>query len=126
MTGRYEPSELASLYERTDFGIVSLRKNQFTEHTLANKFFDYAALGKPFVYTDIAPLRRVMNEMKSGVAFQAGSPESFADAVDSILKAAYDALSRNGIVSVRERFNWTIDTDRLLRSIDAVTREARS
>lgn len=121
MTGRYEPQALASLYDRADFGIVSLRKNLFTEHTLANKFFDYAGRGKPFLFTDIAPLRRVMNQMKAGVGFQAGNPASFAEAVDTLRAQNYEELAQNGIRSVQTEFNWKSDAARMLESIERVT-----
>lgn len=126
MIGRYEPSQIHSLYERTDFGIVSLRKSIFTEHTLANKFFDYASFGKPFVYTDIGPLRRVMNEMKCGVGFTAGSPESFAETIGIIRQRDYNTLSQNGIRSIRTTFNWNVDAERALRAIETVTQGDRS
>lgn len=113
-TGSYAPQSLPELYARTDFGVVSLRENGFTRHTLANKLFDYAALGKPFVYPALGPLQRVLARMRCGVAFAPGSPESAARAMLDIRRADYAAMSRSGIEAIDAEFNWTVDSARML------------
>jgi glycosyltransferase involved in cell wall biosynthesis len=112
--GRYAPEELTALYSRPDFGVVSLRSNAFTQNTLANKLFDYAALGKPFIYPDLKPLRRVMARMNCGAAFEPGSPESAARAIAELRRADYGRLSRNGLEAVSREFNWGVDSARML------------
>lgn len=118
MTGRYTPLELPSLYGRADFGIVSLRVNEFTQHTLANKFFDYAALGKPFIFTRVRPLENAMRSMCCGLPFEGGDPASVAEAMESLYASDYTAMSRNGAQSVERRFNWSQDERILLDFVD--------
>ena len=113
-TGRYTPDSLNELYSRADYGIVSLRANIFTEHTLANKFFDYAALGKPFIYPDLAPLRRVMTQMKCGVSFVPGSPESAAHALKQIQGLNYEQMRASGRKAVEAELNWENDSSRMV------------
>lgn len=117
-TGRYAPEKLASLYSAVDYGIVSLRANKFTEHTLANKFFDYAALGKPFIFPAIKPLQSVMQNMNCGVEFNAGSAKSAAEAFLRIREMNYDKLSHSGIKAVEHELNWAVDSKRLLSFLE--------
>ena len=113
-TGRYQPADLAALYQEADFGIVSLRVNRFTEHTVANKFFDYAALGKPFIFTDVTPLVTVMKKMDCGVAFHGGSPESAAEAFKKIQTLKYPDLAVRGRAAIEREFNWDVDSRRMI------------
>ena len=107
-TGRYKPEDLPGLYQEADFGIVSLRVNRFTQHTVANKFFDYAALGKPFIFTDVTPLVTVMKKMNWG------SPESAAEAFRNIQTLNYPELAARGRAAIDREFNWEIDSRRML------------
>lgn len=113
-TGSYAPERLPELYARTDFGVLSLRENDFTRHTLANKLFDYAALGKPFIYPGLGPLERVLARMRCGVAFEPGSADSAGRAMLAIRSADYGELSRRGIESIDAEFNWSVDSARML------------
>ena len=120
-TGRYRLEDQATLYAGIDFGIVSLRRNVFTEHTLGNKFFDYPALGKPFIYPNLPPLCRVMSEMGCGVSFEAGSAESAAAAILAILDADYSAMSAAGRAAISREFNWEVDSARLTEFVDRIS-----
>jgi glycosyltransferase involved in cell wall biosynthesis len=122
-TGRFAPERLLELYSRVDFGVLSLRANTFTRNTLANKLFDYAALGKPFIYPGLGPLERVMSRMRCGVAFEPGSAESAAAAFREVRRADYEALSRRGLESIDREFNWTADSSRML---EFLTRRGRA
>lgn len=118
MTGRYTAAELPQLYAQADFGVVSLRVNEFTQHTLANKFFDYAALGKPFIFTRVRPLENAMRSMQCGVPFEGDDPSSVARAMEDLYAGDYETLSRNGVESVETRFNWTRDEEIFLSFVD--------
>lgn len=117
MTGRYRPEDLQGLYDRVDYGVVALRASVFTEHTLANKFFDYAALGKPFVYPKLAPLERVMSQLRCGVGFEPGSEASVTQAFESLLQAPYVELAKSGRAAIERELNWMQDSERLLASL---------
>jgi glycosyltransferase involved in cell wall biosynthesis len=117
-TGRYGVEDLPALYERADFGIVSLRVNEFTKNTLANKFFDYPALGKPFIHTDLAPLNRISSELRCSVKFEGGNPLSVAQSMIEIRKRDYNQMSRSGIAAVEKKYNWSNDEMRLFEFLN--------
>jgi glycosyltransferase involved in cell wall biosynthesis len=115
LTGPFKPSETAKLYSEVDFGIVSWKVNEFTDNTIANKFFDYAAFGKPILYTRTKPMERLMKTMRCGVGFENENPNSVADGMLKLLDANYQELSKNGQASVHLEFNWEEDTQKLIR-----------
>jgi glycosyltransferase involved in cell wall biosynthesis len=122
LTGPFKPSELAKLYSEVDFGIVSWKVNEFTDNTLANKFFDYAAFGKPILYTRTKPMQRLMKTMQFGVGFEDENPQSAADGILNLLDSDYERLSRNGQASVHNEFNWEQDTRKLVAFLNGLTR----
>jgi len=119
-SGPYSPGNLGGLYAECDYGIVSLRRNTFTEHTVGNKFFDYAALGLPFVYADVPPLRRLMRTMRCGLAFRSGDIESIAQAFLALPTQDRNELATNGIVAIDRELNWGVDSERLGAFLESV------
>ncbi len=68
----------------------------------------------PFVHTDVGPVTRISRQIGSGVAFDAGSPDSAARAFLALRKMDYRLLSRKGATAVARRFNWGVDGKRLI------------
>jgi glycosyltransferase involved in cell wall biosynthesis len=120
LTGPFQPSETARLYSEVDFGIVSWKVNEFTDNTVANKFFDYAAFGKPILYTRTKPMERLMKAMQFGVGFDDENPQSAADGMLQLLATDYERLSINGQTSVHKEFNWEEDTQKLIRFLNEI------
>jgi glycosyltransferase involved in cell wall biosynthesis len=120
LTGRYALDDLPTLYRESDYGIVALQANPFTEHTVANKLFDYAALGMPFVHSDVGPVTRISRQIGSGVPFDAGSAESAARAFLALRKMDYRLLSKKGATAVARRFNWGVDGKRLVEFLASI------
>jgi glycosyltransferase involved in cell wall biosynthesis len=119
--GAFAPSETKQLYSEVDFGIVPCQVNPFTQCTVANKFFDYAACGRPFIFTATRPTERLMEIMRCGMCYEGGNPESVAAAISRIVEANYDELARNGLDAIRDKFNWECDAARMLAFLDRVT-----
>lgn len=120
LRGAFSRGEVDSLYARTDFGVVSWADNAFTQTTIANKFFDYAACGRPFVFTETAPMSRLMREMRCGIPYRGGDSHDCARAILELAAADYDAMAANGKRAVQETFNWESDSGRLLSFLEQV------
>lgn len=120
LRGPFARSEVDKLYTDIDFGVVSWALNPFTQTTIANKFFDYAACGRPFVFTDTAPMLRLMRDMRCGVAYRGGDPGDAARAILELADADYEALAANGRRAVQEHFNWECDSARLLGFLEQI------
>jgi len=124
LTGRFKPEQLPELYAAVDFGIVSWTVNEFTDNTIANKFFDYAAFGKPVVYAETQPMVRLMKSMRFGFGYRGGDPGSCADAMSRILQADYATLAQNGRAAVEREFNWEVDTRRMVEFLKGLIARA--
>jgi len=118
-TGRYTPVEIEKLYNSSHFGIVSLRANRFTEHTVANKLFDYPSYGMPFIYTNLTPLNRIVNIMDCGISFTPHNSQSICDAFLKITTLDYNKLSTNGKNAISSKFNWKTDEEKLFSAVDS-------
>lgn len=120
LSGAFARADVDRLYAETDIGIVSWAVNPFTETTIANKFFDYAACGRPFVFTATQPMLHLMETMRCGIPYRGGDPEDLARAMLQIVEADYAALAANGRRSIDEKFHWEKDVARMMAFLERV------
>lgn len=95
--------------------LVPHNKNEHTDTTIPHKLFQYMAMKRPVLVSDVAPLRRIVKETESGMIFQAGNPEDFAKKIREMNN--YDKLIRwgeNGRRAVEGKYNWKNDAERLI------------
>lgn len=118
--GAFASDDIRRLYTAVDFGIVPCQVNAFTQCTIANKFFDYAACGRPFIFTATDPTMRLMETMRCGVPYAGGDPDAVAAAIARIIAADYATLAQNGRDAIRCTFNWEQDTDRMLAFLEQI------
>ena len=55
--------------------------DEHTNHTIPHKLFQYLAMGKLVVTSDLAPIRRILRDLDAGVIVNEWSPQGFADAI---------------------------------------------
>lgn len=120
LRGPYAHDQLDQLYADIDFGVVSWGINPFTQTTIANKFFDYAACGRPFVFAATEPSIRLMREMRCGVGYRGGDPADVARAMLELVQADYATLAANGRRAVQQTYNWESDTVRMLALLEQI------
>ena len=118
--GAFASDDIRRLYTAVDFGIVPCQVNAFTQCTIANKFFDYAACGRPFIFTSTDPTMRLMETMRCGVPYAGGDPDAVAAAIARIVAADYATLAQNGRDAIRCTFNWEQDTDRMMAFLEQI------
>jgi glycosyltransferase involved in cell wall biosynthesis len=64
-----------------DVAVIPHAVNEHTNNTIPHKLFQYIALGKLVVSSDIAPIRRILQDTNAGVIVRDWSPQGFADAL---------------------------------------------
>lgn len=116
--GAFSPDQTKQLYSEVDFGIVPCEVNPFTQCTVANKFFDYAACGRPFIFTATGPTQRLMETMRCGVSYEGGNPEAVVAAIAQIIEADYGELARRGRLAVQDTFHWELDVARMVAFLE--------
>lgn len=113
-TGEYRLTELASLYSTSDIGIIPYMPDDFHNHTLQNKLFDYMACGKPVLVSEAKPLARIMEETGAGISWDCSTPESVCMGIATLLSSDTATMSRNGIRWAQNKYNWRKDEQVLL------------
>ena len=89
--------------------------------TIPNKLFDYMSHAIPVATSDAKPAARVVREEDCGVVFRYDDAGDFARAIEPLVDPVERTrLGANGRRAVIERYNWDVDSERLLAAIARV------
>ncbi|MCB0550956.1 MAG: glycosyltransferase family 4 protein [Lewinellaceae bacterium] len=103
-----------------DIGLIPHLKSPLTDNTIPNKLFQYMYLQKPVLTSDCDPLKRIVEETQSGLAYPYDSPEALAEKALILLSDDEKALTfgKNGKQAVETKYNWEHDSARLVELYD--------
>lgn len=110
--GSYNHSDLIKYYSETDIAILPYKPNMFINHTISNKFFDYALLGKPMITSLAKPMQRLIEKHKIGLSCDCANAASVKEAIIKLLHSDYQQMSSNGL-KLRNEYIWELDSDKL-------------
>ncbi|MCD4708237.1 MAG: glycosyltransferase family 4 protein [Candidatus Sabulitectum sp.] len=111
--------ELPEITVDADIGFILFRNTCLNHYySLPNKLYEYMMAGVPIVSSDFPELKRVLNEVKSGITVDPDSPESISNAVDKLAgdPAMRKRMKKNGRAAALDKYNWEPQSD-LLRSL---------
>jgi len=105
----------------SDICLVPHAATPHTETTVPHKLFQYMALGKPVVVTDVAPLKRVVEETECGIVVPAGDVTGMAEALLSVYDNPDTAaeMGDHGRRAVHDRYNWVTEGEKLAALYDS-------
>lgn len=114
-TGRVPFEEVPSYIAASDICLVPHQRNPHTETTVPHKLFQYMAMRKPVIVTDVAPLARIVGETDAGRVVPANDPSAMAGTIVTLAQSPQErtALGQNGRQAVEERYNWQIEGEKL-------------
>lgn len=115
--GNYDHSNLCKFINAGDIGILPYINNYFISTTISNKMFDYMAMGKPVICTDVPPMRRIIDESKCGVYADCSTPEKCKDSIKLMIESYSKKMCDNGIAAFKNKYNWENDEKHLLNFI---------
>lgn len=119
--GWLEHDEVKNIMSKANVGALTYRFCSHWNHTIPNKIFDYMAAGLPVLTTNVIPIARILNSVGCGLTTTTGDIDEIAANLirlkDSNLR---DDLGRRGQEAVLNIFNWEIDSERMLSSLDAL------
>jgi glycosyltransferase involved in cell wall biosynthesis len=96
-------------------------------HTIPNKLFDYMAMSKPVIVSDVEPMRRIVTETECGVVYSCSDGESFSECVQTLRdERTREKMGKNGERAVKHRYNWSVDSTELLAVFERFSREGGS
>jgi glycosyltransferase involved in cell wall biosynthesis len=113
--------KLPPFWRVADVGLLPFHRCTHIETTLANKLFDYMAVGLPVLASDAGPMMRVLRETGAGTTFRAGCAQDFARVVTRLLEepCTIREMGERGRKAVRESYNWAQDAQRLLEAVES-------
>jgi len=118
--GWVDHSQVAETIAASHIGIVPHLKTGNTDNTIPNKIFDYMAQGRPVLVSDARPLERIVGELDCGLVF---GDANVSDLAEQIRKLAdphlRHRLGRNGHRAIRNRYNWAVDFQRFVETIES-------
>lgn len=107
-----------------DLGISLVQNTNLNHYTmLSNKLFEYLNAGLPVIFPDFPELRNLVMGSHVGVVVDETSPEAVTDAIKEILddKDLYNTMSRNAKRIVKEKYNWEVESGKLLEIYDTLS-----
>ncbi len=92
-------------------------RHELTDTTIPHKLFQYMHMRKPVIVSDCPPLKRIVEETRAGLVFNANDQRSFIDAVCRLVEDPNlcQELGEAGHVAVEEKYNWREDAKVLLQ-----------
>lgn len=116
-SGEYNFNELSELISKIDIGVIPYQINEFNEHTIHNKIFDYFSAGKPVITSMASPLKRIVNETGAGVSVNCENPDDVAHFLENIQDYDWGKMAENALEAYRTKYNWKKDEQTLLNFI---------
>lgn len=114
LSGGYTYSDIMPMYTATDVGILPYRNDEFRNHTIPNKLFDYMACGKPLLVSQTKPMQRIIEETQAGIAVDCSQPITIAQGIITLLESNTISMGKNGRKAFLEKYNWENDAGHLL------------
>ena len=113
--------KMSSAIERMDICFDLRKRNFIYSNSLPIKIFEYMACGKPFIYSDIKPIRKELDIEKYGVLVDPGDTNAVTDAITTYINnpEIADQHSLNARKFIEESKNWESESRKL---IDLVTK----
>ncbi|MBC7465989.1 MAG: glycosyltransferase [Bdellovibrio sp.] len=113
-TGPYLFSEFPAMISAIDIGILPYQLTEFLDHTVANKLFDYMAVGKPVLVSDTKALRRIVEQTGAGKVIDIRSPERIAASILEFVRTYSGEEGVRGRQAVEQKYNWGHDQKNML------------
>ena len=119
-TGWIEHIRLPDVIVRARLGVLPFHACEHINATLANKLFEYMALGLPVIASDVPPMVRVLEETRAGITFRSGDAQDLADKIEWLAEdpERQERCAAAGRKATSEVYNWEIDGRRLLHAVE--------
>ena len=105
-----------------DLGLLPFMNSLHINHTLANKLFDFMAVGKAVLCSDVNPMKRIINKTGAGYLFDA---ENIISLKNRILEIAEDSMlnqkGKLGLEYAKKQYNWEIDKKKMNRVLNKLS-----
>lgn len=121
LLGRLENRRALDVIAMANVGAIPHVPCAAWNSTIPNKLFDYMSLGLPVLASDVPPVQRIVLQEACGVCYRSGDVMDLVSKIDELRsRSARTRMGAAGVAAITERYNWTMDSERL----DAALRRA--
>ncbi|MCE9558447.1 MAG: glycosyltransferase [Armatimonadetes bacterium] len=111
--------EQSVVYRRmvdSKIGLATISSDKYHLDFSANKVFDYMMAGIPQIVTPARSWSEIINKHECGLVLADDSPESFAEAINYLLRNEDEAkkMGENGRRAVLENYSWESEERKLV------------
>jgi glycosyltransferase involved in cell wall biosynthesis len=112
--------QMSPVIERMDICFDLRVRNFIYSNSLPIKIFEYMACGKPFIYSDIKPIREELDYQKFGFLVNPENEKEIVRAVESYLNnpELVDQHSKNARKLIEENKNWESESKKLIELVN--------
>ena len=123
LLGPVSPNRLLSFTVGADIGVVPVESvNVSKKLSFANKFFEFMSAGIPVIASDLPENRRMIEDTKCGILFPTLEPRDIAATINAFSKnPERQAMGRRGRMAAETRFNWSIESKKLVVLYQRIT-----
>jgi len=112
--------KMSSVIEKMDICFDLRKRNFIYSNSLPIKIFEYMACGKPFIYSDIKPIRDEMDFKKFGCLVNPDNDSEILTAIENYLNnpELVNQHSLNARWLVEESKNWESESKKLIEMVN--------
>ena len=120
--GKLPYKYLPYIINEADICIVPHLKTLHTITTVPNKLFDYFALGKPVLVSDIPPLKRIVDKWECGHVYKSGDSNDLAEKILLMLdnESEREIIGRNAKKAFHEVYNWHNEEEKIINILQLI------
>ncbi len=113
--------DVPRLIAKSDVGIVPHHNCGHWANTIPNKLFDYMASGKPVIVSDVAPMKRIVDQVGCGRVYQDYNPINLSDIMLELNNTELrQQLANNGMAAIKNQYNWATEEIVMFSSINSL------
>ena len=112
--------KMSTVIEKMDICFDLRERNFIYSNSLPIKIFEYMACGKPFIYSDIKPIRDEIDYEKYGFLVNPDNESEIINAIESYLSnpKLVEEHSINARKLVEENKNWENESKKLIEMVN--------
>lgn len=116
--------KMSSIIEKMDICFDLRKRNFIYSNSLPIKIFEYMACGKPFIYSDIVPIKRELEYEKFGLLVNPENEIEIINAIEKYLGNPEIAVqhSLNARKLIEEKKNWKNESEKLITLLNNLLR----
>lgn len=113
--GYIDRDEIMQILSTSEVGLVTLHPTRSYLEALPIKMFEYMSAGTPVLASDFPLWRGIIEDAKCGVCVDPMDPSAIAKGIEFVLsdKARASEMGENGKKAFREKYNWSIEEQKL-------------